>query len=71
MEKTFYEDMRSAIDSEIEDDLLQFQNFGLGIFYLTLSMVPENILMVAKIAAGMEADQTKGLKLLYDCINAN
>jgi len=34
-------------------------------------MVPENILLVAKIAAGMEADQTKGLKLLYDCINAN
>ena len=63
--------MRSAIDTEIEDDLLQFQNFGLGIFYLTLSMVPENILLVAKIAAGMEADQTKGLKLLYDCINAN
>lgn len=24
MEKTFYEDMRSAIDTEIEDDLLQF-----------------------------------------------
>jgi hypothetical protein len=49
-------EMKAKVNSDIEEELVQFEKFGLGIFYLFLSMVPANIVFVAKMAAGMEAD---------------
>jgi len=40
----------------VEDDIRNFLKFGLGVFYLSLSMVPPNVVRLAKLAAGMEAD---------------
>lgn len=63
------DEIRMKLSQVIEDDIQNFLSFGLGVFYLSLSMAPPNVVRLAKHAAGMEADQAEGLKLIYECIN--
>ena len=63
------DEIRMKLSQIIEDDIQNYLKFGLGVFYLSLSMAPPNVVRLAKHAAGMEADQTEGLKLIYECIN--
>ena len=70
LERTYLtpEEVKQKVPSEIEEDIKNIIKFGLGVLALSLSMAPQKVVRLAKVAVGMDADQTQGLKLLYECI---
>lgn len=70
LERTYLtpEEVKQKIPQDLEDDIKNLVKFGLGVLALSLSMAPQKVVRLAKVAVGMDADQTQGLKLLYECI---
>ena len=70
LERTFLtpEEQTTLVNSQLEDDISSLLKFGIGVLTLSLSMAPQKVVRLAKLAVGMEADQTQGLKLLYECM---
>lgn len=54
----------------IESDIKSLIGFGEGVICLGLSMAPHSMSKVARAEIGGELDQNKGIKQLYECINA-
>ena len=61
--------LSAGLSKPLEMDIENLQHFQKGIFLLSLSMAPSNIVRLAKYA-GLEANQKLGLKELYKCINS-
>ena len=70
LERTYLtpEETKQRVPQDLEDDIRNLVKFGLGVLALSLSMAPQKVVRLAKVAVGMDADQTQGLKLLYECI---
>ena len=70
LERTFLTpgEITALVNPQLEDDISSLVYFGLGVLSLSLSMAPQKVVRLAKLAAGMEADQTHGLRLLYECM---
>ena len=54
----------------IEFDIKNLISFGEGVISLGLSMAPRSMSKVARVEIGVDMDQSKGIKQLYECINA-
>jgi tetratricopeptide (TPR) repeat protein len=62
------EEQATHVNPQLEADITSLSKFGLGVLSLSLSMAPQKVVRLAKLAVGMEADQTQGLKFLYECM---
>lgn len=60
----------SDLNRGIELDIKNMIHFGEGVIVLGLSMAPSSMGKVARAAIGVEVDQSRGIKSLYECINA-
>lgn len=69
LENFLPQSLKNQLSKVIENDISNILQFQEGIFLLSLSMAPPSLLRLAKIS-GMEADQARGLSLLYKCINS-
>lgn len=69
LENLISSNLKKELSKTIENDILSMLQFQEGAFLLSLSMAPPSLLRLAKMS-GMEADQTKGLDMLYKCINS-
>ncbi|CAG9309948.1 unnamed protein product [Blepharisma stoltei] len=59
-----------GLQTQIEGDINNFIQFGEGVICLGLSMAPKTMSKLANIIIGLDGDQSRGLKILYDCINS-
>ena len=69
-EKFLSRESQGANFHGIEADIRSLISFGEGVISLGLSMAPSSMTKVARAAIGIEIDQAKGIKQLYECINA-
>ena len=69
LESQLPSNLKSQLSKTLENDIHNMLLFQEGAFLLSLSMAPQSLLRLAKLS-GMEANQTKGLNLLYKCINS-
>lgn len=68
-EKEIESEELNLFHNGIESDIKSLISFGEGVINLGLSMAPTSMSKVARAAMGIEIDQTKGIKQLYNCIN--
>lgn len=69
LESQLPKNLQTKLSKTMDSDIYNMLQFQEGIFLLSLSMAPPSLLRLAKIS-GMEADQSKGLNLLYKCISS-
>lgn len=58
-----------GLQNQMEADINNFMQFGEGVICLGLTMAPKSMSKLANMIIGLEVDQSKGIKILYDCIN--
>lgn len=69
LEQQLPQSLRGKLSKTIDFDLYNMLQFQEGVFLLSLSMAPPSLLRLAKLS-GMEANQSRGLSLLYKCIGS-